>query len=226
MTLTVIFQFTLRISSVSQPEAIVADKERHQLWLPSPAPASLSPPDNLGSDLPRAFPQCKEQRSHEYKVGAGGEIIYLAENTGAGRGGDTTELAVMRNLQHIWWENVSPSIHLFPRSSQLYIATANFLELGTRTTQTSHRINTWTPQQPLLIAPESFAETFCLYILVRSWVCLSEAERRDSYSNIHFLHFMNSNCGQMYQDRNCLKSALNEWRMNAGGVVDGDSVDV
>ena len=34
----------------------------------------------------------------------------------------------------------------------------------------------------------------------------------------------------MYQDRNCLKpsmfSALNEWRMNAGGVVDSDSVDV
>ena len=29
----------------------------------------------------------------------------------------------------------------------------------------------------------------------------------------------------MYQDRNCLKSALDEWRMNAGGVVVSDSVD-
>ena len=189
---------------------------------PSPAPASLAPPDNLGSDLPPAFPQCEDQQSHEYKVGAGGEIIYLAENTGAVR----------------WYNRISrdeePAAYLMGKCvtihsfvpSQLHIATANFSELGTRTTQTSHRINTWTPQQPLLIAPESFAETFCLYILVRSWVCLSEAERRDSYSNIHFLHFMNSKCGQMYQDRNCLKSALNEWRMNAGGVVDSDSVDV
>ena len=189
MSLTVIFEFTLRISSVSQPEAIVADKERHQLWLPSPSPSlpltSWQPRLEAASCISPVWGAARPWISSWSKAA---RLFILLRTLGLGC--DTTELAVMRHLQHIWWENMSPSIHLFPRSSTFNIATANFSELGSRTKQTSHRINTWTPQQPLLIAPESFAETFCVF-----WMDLGSAFaegflRSYYFPNMHFLlHF-------------------------------------
>ena len=152
---------------------------------PQPQPPSHLLTTSAGSCLVY-FPSVRSSEAMNIKLEQGGEIIYLAENTGAG----------------LWYNRISrdeaPAAYLMGKyvtihsfvPSPLYIATANFSDLGSCTKQTSHRINTWTPQQPLLIAPESFAETFCVF-----WMDLGSAFaegflRSYYFPNMHFLlHF-------------------------------------